>query len=356
MNTKHLIITTTLTLCACNTPPYSTKHVCNDGDKEITQTSECIYQDECSGSGSYIETTNTCNQNTWQTNQQSKPCFRDEDDISFSQFKIHPPIWPGPNVPCQQHKSREQCYNGVRTSSVLHSHPCEEKDTYHPFFLRHTAIPITVTTSQGEAHQVTFTQDLIISTEEWSQCRSETTSCLPQTNITWFEAIATCNKETINREWEPCYINTEGSPYIDIDAEEMTTPIWIPNCTGYRLPTSTEWSLLTRGYIPASNTPRPNIGTNEILPTNEGEYRSLDLKIFHIHGNIREWVWDWKGEDLSQVEDPHGPEVGTERTIRGRSFLTPQGLYSNTFSYATPNTSAPDIGVRCVRSVKNSDN
>jgi formylglycine-generating enzyme required for sulfatase activity len=45
------------------------------------------------------------------------------------------------------------------------------------------------------------------------------------------------------------------------------------------------------------------------------------LGLFDMHGNVREWTWDWHGNDArAAITDPTGPPAGSGRVFRGGAF------------------------------------
>jgi sulfatase modifying factor 1 len=51
-----------------------------------------------------------------------------------------------------------------------------------------------------------------------------------------------------------------------------------------------------------------------------GRYRPNAWGLYDMHGNVREWCWDWYDKDFyksSRVDDPAGPLQAADRVIRG---------------------------------------
>jgi len=101
----------------------------------------------------------------------------------------------------------------------------------------------------------------------------------------------------------------------------------------YRLPTEAEWEYACRagskGKYCFGNADfrlgryawyRKN-SDDKTHPV--GQKKPNDWGLYDMHGNVWEWCQDWYGEDYYQSSpgsDPTGPEIGTDRVIRGSSW------------------------------------
>jgi hypothetical protein len=129
-----------------------------------------------------------------------------------------------------------------------------------------------------------------------------------------------------------------------------------------RLPTEAEWELTARG--PQNNVypwgdPAPNcdltnfkdcVGASSRVydnPSGKSYYDALDMA-----GNVFEWVSDRYNSayyPISPIQDPPGPESGTNRVVRGGSFATDTSeLAASKRSNLDPARTRPDLGFRCV--------
>lgn len=171
----------------------------------------------------------------------------------------------------------------------------------------------------------------------------------PVNNISWLDAVAFCNLLSEKEGLMLCY---------RIDGEDVS---WNHAADGYRLLTEAEWEYACR----AGSTTRWSFGDDEALlgehawffknssdqPQPVGLKRPNSWGLHDMHGNVYEWCWDWFGPySAAATTDPHGPEKGTARVLRGGAFFgTPMGLRSAARIRDWPVFRFRIIGFRCAR-------
>ena len=205
----------------------------------------------------------------------------------------------------------------------------------------------------------------------------------PAQQVSWYDAIAFCNKLSLLEGLTPVYtvsgVNFSTLTYAEIPifnndaAWNAATANW--SADGYRLPTEMEWmwaamgadtenpgAVNTTGYTKAfAGSTGSNIiddyawynvnnTTSKTHPV--GTKLPNELGLNDLSGNVFEWNWDWYATPYlaGTQTDYQGPASGTNRVVRGGRWL--YASYCCTVAYRDsewPNLRDYASGFRVVR-------
>ncbi|MDR2519103.1 MAG: SUMF1/EgtB/PvdO family nonheme iron enzyme [Spirochaetaceae bacterium] len=195
---------------------------------------------------------------------------------------------------------------------------------------------------------------------------------LPVENVSWYEAVEYCNRRSELEGLTPVYIidRTRSDPN-NKSADDLVRWVvtWDPEANGYRLPTEAEWEYACRagtagpfytganilsshanydGNYPYNNNPR---GTYADATLPVGSFPPNLWGLYDMHGNVREWCWDWYGNYGGPGQsDPAGPLSGSARVERGGSWYSDgQVLRSANRNGVSPSYRIGDLGFRLAR-------
>jgi formylglycine-generating enzyme required for sulfatase activity len=172
---------------------------------------------------------------------------------------------------------------------------------------------------------------------------------LPVVDVTWYDAIAFCNRLSVREGYRPCYRRRFRRWVCDWRAD------------GYRLPTEAEWEYACRAGTAtryAFGDDPERLGNYAWYAENAagqvqvvGQKRPNRWGLYDMHGNVWEWCWDWYGAYGSEVAaHPVGPSSGSWRVVRGGSFdNSPENLRSALRVNVHPENRDEVLGFRCVR-------
>jgi formylglycine-generating enzyme required for sulfatase activity len=176
----------------------------------------------------------------------------------------------------------------------------------------------------------------------------------PVENVSWWDAIRYCNLRSAKEALTPCYDLTSGERD--------------PACTGYRLPTESEWIVAAgpmprdRQLLDVANLGSPSTKSLDVfaplLERGTAPARSLkpgESGVFDLRGNVWEWTGDYFDPINSPdaVRDPWGPRSGLARVIRGGSFVSSTSRWSRDLrSSMSPVWRSRFTGFRVARSTR----
>jgi formylglycine-generating enzyme required for sulfatase activity len=215
----------------------------------------------------------------------------------------------------------------------------------------------------------------------------------PAYNVSWYDAIAFCNKLSILEGRDICYTvegltskaDWESLTYNAIPKESSSK--WdaaVPdrNANGYRLPTEAEWEYAARGGQKNKYTRTLGTSGNYCLYSGNNDINDIgkvawynknnsptfgakpvatklpnELGLYDMSGNIFEWCWDWYGAYhdccVNNPDDPEGKYsyLGPIRVNRGGHYGSAESYYRVSYrSSYTPYTRNTNIGFRVAAS------
>ncbi|MDR2922244.1 MAG: formylglycine-generating enzyme family protein [Treponema sp.] len=91
--------------------------------------------------------------------------------------------------------------------------------------------------------------------------------------------------------------------------------------------------------------------------TPAGSFPANQWGIFDMHGNVREWCWDFYGIFPETAPDPavnpSGPDTGSHRINRGGDWASPAMWLRSAFRSSNfPETAGASLGFRLARNGK----
>jgi formylglycine-generating enzyme required for sulfatase activity len=189
--------------------------------------------------------------------------------------------------------------------------------------------------------------------------------------VSWLDALKFANAMSRQDGLEECYVIRDNIAQWPKGLD----------CTGYRLPTESEWEYAARGgqegMIWAGTSSKTSFcrygnvadssavsrfqGWGTDLSCNDGSpslaavgsYAPNKFGLYDMSGNVWEWVWDIYGQyPTPTVVDPIGPNAGQKRVFRGGSWVfQAQNARVASRVQFEPKGRFSDLGFRLVRTI-----
>lgn len=204
---------------------------------------------------------------------------------------------------------------------------------------------------------------------------------LPVETVNWYDCVEYCNKRSLKAGLKPYYniAKDKKDPNNQHEGDDLKWTVTInTTANGYRLPTEAEWEYAASGGQPSKSYTYSgghdidkvawywrNSG-DEILtgfwhwPTMEknhcrtkpvGSKQPNELGLYDMSGNVREFCWDWHGDQPGLGTDPKGGDSGSLRVWKGGGWIGGDFCCESSFrgSYEQFQR-GPDQGLRVCRS------
>ncbi|MBB6635715.1 formylglycine-generating enzyme family protein [Cohnella thailandensis] len=219
-----------------------------------------------------------------------------------------------------------------------------------------------------------------VTQQEWMEVMGSNPSAfqgdnLPVEMVSWYDAVEYCNRRSLLEGLTP-YYRIDKSKQDPNNKSEYDTVKWTvtidEEANGYRLPTEEEWEYaagggqLSKSYLYSGSDEAdevawywrnsgkeyltgdwtwPAIENNRNRTQAIGNKKANELGLYDMSGNVREWTWDWYGENAGSVAGS-----GSWRVVKGGGWMG--DVSNNEVSFRgkfEANGFGPDQGFRVSR-------
>ncbi len=160
----------------------------------------------------------------------------------------------------------------------------------------------------------------------------ETQSKRPVEEVSWYDAIAFCNKltEKVKGNKDECVYYSDAS-FTTVYESGIDVYMNMEK-KGFRLPTEAEWEWAAKGGTEDKWAGIKKVGelVNYAWYSSNAGHKTHEVKkkkpndygLYDMNGNVREWCWDWYSDSTpaSGKTDPIGVGSGSHRVSRGGSW------------------------------------
>lgn len=199
----------------------------------------------------------------------------------------------------------------------------------------------------------------------------------PVVDVTWYEAVLFANLLSLQNGYGPCYYRDTNFS-VPVDATNyLSDEVYCDfEATGYRLLSEGEWEHAARaGTAGPYSCDEGNYAPGTCLMCDPGTLPTLEKHavfcassggscqpagsklanpwgLHDMHGNAREWCWDWADTYPEGGTDYAGPGSGTDRICRGSMFVyMPRNVRSAMRDGFPPDRRGQYISFRLARTV-----
>jgi formylglycine-generating enzyme required for sulfatase activity len=168
--------------------------------------------------------------------------------------------------------------------------------------------------------------------------------------VSWVDAANLANAASAKEGLESCYV---------VSGDKVSWPKGLA-CTGYRLPTESEWEVAARGGGIGIYAGGHDLGSLGWFYDNSGgcthpvgQKAPNGYGLYDMSGNVWEWTWDAYGDyPTSSTTDPAGAAEGFVRVPRGGGWFNSAGSARVAYrSLDVPAARYDSLGFRLARTI-----